>query len=61
MYRSCVGFHVPASEAAVSEGDLGLEAPGWEIRPLPMPRARGRRMEMGAEVKIEEGRVRPGT
>jgi hypothetical protein len=60
MYRSCAGFQVPASFEAFSDVDLGVEAPGWEIRPEPIPRPSGRRMEIGALLKIEEGRVSPG-
>jgi hypothetical protein len=60
MYLSCVGFQVPASEEGGAEADLGTEAPGWEIKPEVMPRVTGRRREIGWEVKMEEGRVRPG-
>ena len=60
MYRSCVGFQVPASFAGAFSGDLGWEAPGWAMRPEAMPRPRGRRTEMAAFWKTVEGRVRPG-
>ena len=40
--------------------DLGVERPGWDIRPEPRPRVKGRRMEAAGEVKIAAGSVRDG-
>ena len=55
-----MGLKVPASLEVGSEVVLGVGRPGWEMRPLPMPRERGRRRERGVEVKMLEGRVREG-
>jgi hypothetical protein len=46
--------------AAFSDVFFGLAAPGCETRPEAMPRPRGRRMEIGALLKMVEGRVRCG-
>jgi hypothetical protein len=60
IYRSCVGFQVPASEAGGADVDFGVLAPGCETRPEVIPRVTGRRRLTGWEVKMEEGSVRPG-
>ena len=39
---------------------MGFEPPGWDTRPEMRPSPAGRRIEIGAEEKTEEGRVREG-
>lgn len=39
---------------------LGAELPGWETKPEPTPRARGRAREAYGEAKRLDGRVSEG-